>query len=128
LRRKTSRFGLEAAVRDQGVQWNGKERRGLVWIQSEFVRIRQHADERRNEIIRSRGHLVELAEHAHVVGREADLLVAFAQRRRFGARVARLDFSAGEGNLTPMRVQRLRSLRQNEIGTVDSVLNRHEYR
>src|SRR5262249_35318861 len=128
FRRKTARFGLEATLRYEGVQWNGKERRGLVWIQPEFVRIGQHADKRCNEIIRSCGHLVELAEHAHVAGREADLFVAFAQRRRFGAGVARLDFAAGEGNLASMGVERLRSLRQNEIGTVDSLLNRHENR
>lgn len=72
------------------------DRGRLRRIQDELARSGNHADKRRHQKTITRLGLIQLAEDAHVAGMKADFLVALAQRRFLGAKIAGLDPPAGK--------------------------------
>src|SRR6185295_15318326 len=76
-------LATERVRRLQDAERHGEDHVDLARTRPELVRVRDDADERRDhELRRHRLDVVERAEELDVGGREADLLLGFAQRGR----------------------------------------------
>ena len=71
----------------------------LMGVGVYFDRRRDHADDRRHQEPGHGGMVLDLAEDAHPVRRDAGLLLQLTQRRRPRVLIIRLDAPAGEADL-----------------------------
>jgi predicted adenylyl cyclase CyaB len=100
----------------------------FLWIRPQLDRTMNDADERSDENLLSPCRApLEAAEHLNLTRCNPDLLLRFAQSCGQQMRIARIEASAGKGDLSSMTLQPIRAARVDDMEAVPTIENRDQH-